>query len=1241
MLSGLSSLVERWLRAESLGILAYFGSINRQNGSAIAYREFVQALCRQLGNTSEQISESLCRIRPSIWAIKMLGELAGDEKFPSSLEPEIVELTYAVTDAAHELCKPRSNYISHALLAKQIGYAIFYGSMPAAGIFRLLESAFAKEKRYQPRIEPINSFLIEFQKAVNELRPPSGRMTLYSDEISSKSLLTFRTTEQQTQAVDRLRSLICQHFSSDAASEGAFHWNDLENALLRLVYHWPLMVPEKRNITSMLAGLAMPVGIDVNFNANGHGATASTILPQQGLIDITEWERPLECLDKQRQYWIGKRIGRRGKYMHLNSLEYCVYAAKLHWKQLRPSKNQLYRSVERAGIQFDFSMANELLRTASSVLPEDMVVPVRAIGRSMEVYFCGSVLNRLLGNHSVSSTIATGVLGLQPEIEFQENKTAILPGVTEESDRRGYGVYFPIEKVNGLGLKATNVAVMTIFDKFIMPDRRAIGSEELEALDNFYSIFRMHVPTAYCNNLRPALSAMIPQMNSRRFVRCPDFARLQFRSYAKLSSVRQAKTEIFREAHDVPVLTLDRSVRGIDVVKTLVTQQVERQKEYHHQYKAGRLDYWTKFTWSAIRCVPYERDEKFWRTLWHVLGAPASELEKLVASDDPRVAAGIIAEALCHEEVTSDNPAFCPPNLIVLVGPSKLGNGNVQSGMSGPSQQVNCQREVPRSNPMITSAADRNRDIFHPLSFTAVLPHLINALQDKERANPSLRELLGKKRIILVHEDKIPGLDHCKAKRQLSEIERIVFESVGAVLFSASYSAIASIAVTRLMMEVGGKRDPNTDRVKKFASAVRETLESLVRDGFIRKLSGQYFDPQSLGQSRRSTDTDKALQISEAAGLALAPYLQTGNTRAVELSAGFSPVVIHESEFHLAESNRWLYRPKYLKTHMACLEFDGYGNPSKYNPYIARSLAPFYRRRRFRETQLAVVDFPSWNNILAAQIFKGIGRSRLLLDTALRLARIRGDQIDPQRLALVATAAEHRHRRSAGVEEDPGLQVEIKAALDLVSAGRKRLNCLRSGDWYLSLWCHEVEINRLLGNPTDRTEFQRAFKQEWESREVNLAFMPPVPLMQIADCDDDDRFAANLYLAVLKRTRWLTALPACLGSAKFAGLPIERFVGMFQTDEFKNIAIQQFDPGQWTDRFDSRSGEPRDSYLRSCFGSAASPAALARLVKRVTLGIDVGQKVFRDDEFWSIFFDAVTVGFRQYTQPETYPRRLK
>ena len=148
----------------------------------------------------------------------------------------------------------------------------------------------------------------------------------------------------------------------------AWHWHQVENAVLHQLFGWPLLVFSKGE-----DAVSLPVGIDIAFDRKG---VTKVDPPHGGSIHVGAW---------------------------LPSLRDAGDAAKVLWRGKHGNAGAFRDAVVSANVVFDFGVAEEIVAGFAE--------PITLVDNSMEAYFSQLVLSRILGNAVSSASVVTGSIG--------------------------------------------------------------------------------------------------------------------------------------------------------------------------------------------------------------------------------------------------------------------------------------------------------------------------------------------------------------------------------------------------------------------------------------------------------------------------------------------------------------------------------------------------------------------------------------------------------------------------------------------------------------------------------------------------------------------------------------------------------------------------------------------------------------------------------------------------------------
>ena len=219
--------LNRWGHCESVGFMAYFALIS---GDANAVEAGFEALLTKGGTNVNAIGKYYESWSFDPWVLRRIESLG--EQYDSPIVTE-----FALAAADQEFRQEAENRLWQA---SQVVRSIFHSAAPAEEIIRLLFRVISVPgKTFGPLIPEL---IDDVQELLNNLRPPSARLhMLYRDATNEAQGVS--STLIQLNSVVQLRALVTEKWNDVFKQQATYvkcGWNDIENALVRLILHWPL-----------------------------------------------------------------------------------------------------------------------------------------------------------------------------------------------------------------------------------------------------------------------------------------------------------------------------------------------------------------------------------------------------------------------------------------------------------------------------------------------------------------------------------------------------------------------------------------------------------------------------------------------------------------------------------------------------------------------------------------------------------------------------------------------------------------------------------------------------------------------------------------------------------------------------------------------------------------------------------------------------------------------------------------
>lgn len=494
-----------------------------------------------------------------------------------------------------------------------------------------------------------------------------------------------------------------------------------------------------------------------------------------------------------------------------SSLTTSIKAAKDLWLSQHANRRLFAREVAKASVTIDFSFAEEVVTPASAAGE-----PVRLEGRSMEAYFSQVVLSQLLGALTPLNA-ATGVLRT--------------PIIGDQS--RNYEVEWP----DGVEEKLQYAFKTRLFNRVVVPSLDAARGFAFQRATDGPSQTASVKFARRLSNFADAFQTS----NWRRFtfVRAPDLLECQLRCEAEGTTRSAEPSErVLRclrmlAAAPGPVVEAGDGVTPEDLIETALSL---RDREF------------LGLSWTFVRTVADERDERFWHTIWSAAGAPREAFDALQWSHSSADTAVRLAEVLNQLSPTTSTPSHRAPHVLVIVGAERI------------------------TRHLGTDVSTANAGV--------VLNLLGRALQpvDDDRA----RAQIGRSRVILVG-DRAPAA--AVAPLQDHQLNQVL---VRLSLFRFGFQQQMAAAVLQSLGICG--------------TAVRDVLTRLVQEKALVRVGGGYYVPRALGIGDASGTPAERAAMHYNTALAYAPHLAQNDNAAADLDRAFDPESVHEAQDHLQKA---------------------------------------------------------------------------------------------------------------------------------------------------------------------------------------------------------------------------------------------------------------------------------------------------------------------------------------------------
>ncbi|MCR4319005.1 MAG: hypothetical protein NUV74_01540 [Candidatus Brocadiaceae bacterium] len=577
---------------------------------------------------------------------------------------------------------------------------------------------------------------------------------------------------------------------------GAFDWEQVENVLYQQILCWPLLVFDGGRSVGIVGGISLPVGIDVYLD----GKSAVNV-KGGGVIDVSQWS---------------------------NHFKEVSYAAKVLWRSTHGNYGSLFRrEINESSIVFDFSIADEIVR--------GLPLNVSLKDGSADSYFAQVILGRLLGKNTSISSAITGLIGhqMKGKLDFE----FILP--------------------TGIKDKIKYVFQSSFFERVVIPafDNEDKSKKEIDSFINSNKTDQTSEINyaKYLQNVADCVQ--IGGWRQFNYIRCPEIAwDINSKEQNLLPAEDKSVVKVLEllQNNKSCVLEMDNETTHLAVASALY--HINGTLRNSIALKDHRPP---MMSWSFIRAVEEEQDERFWQVIWRLTGSPQEDFELFQHSPTTQIASLRLAKALNCFFPTHTCLSNRSPDILVIINANKL--------------SLTLDKMI---NPLIRS-----------LAFRPILNEFRSGTLLRPIPYVRMEEFLGKTRIIVFPEEHHNSHFTHPVDLDKDDLNILILLSIFRYGFTQQ---MASILLKEFKLE---------------SLDIREKLQSLVTKRVIRYCNGKYHIPRKFsfmdGQKAKSTLTAKC---HYSAGISLAPYVSTQEVPGLAYDNAFLPENIHEAEYHFTEA---------------------------------------------------------------------------------------------------------------------------------------------------------------------------------------------------------------------------------------------------------------------------------------------------------------------------------------------------
>ncbi len=628
-----------------------------------------------------------------------------------------------------------------------------------------------------------------------------------------------------------------------AVIDGVPYREQIENAMLQLVFAWPLLVRQGKP-----GAVALPLRVDIEL-----GGQCDTLMCGHDAFDLNAYSADPGC--EPLRWSDHLRRARRA-------------AADL-WLSSHGNHGRFRRSVRFYNAFFNFSEASEIVTGATGGQER---VPL--IGGSAAAYLSQVLLARLLGGRPASGSMVTGLIGprVLREVTDPRPPDGEPPEFYECLDHE---FLWP----GGVRDKLGYVFDTHLVEQMVVPnddryeqDRRDLSDDLATGGGAWVQTARL-IAVARLSNV----ADVVQEEGWRRttYIRCPE-AEWAVHSPAGRNRLRVELTDGRKYRFD----RLLSQLHGSDSTAVVADcGPVTAAAVLHHinsavrTGKGGEVEYPIPMLSYAVVRVEQQGDAEFWRMLWRVIGAPREDFERLCRCRTSVQAAGVIEAALNVFEPDDSRRSHRAPDVLVLAGWQRL----------------------------VEDAERWDHPLSRPLMPAAVIEQLIDrhnlAISPDRVQCPRVGPALGQTRLLLLSDETRDDLDSGRDPNNIPRADRPVLRHLGVYRYSFNQALAAAVLVDEDLR--GGEVRARLDELVQM-DALR------YHAGEYHLPSELHREVRELEEQARWHDGPHERQTiarrDHRAAIAFAPYLSPRDTP----SMGFVPSLFAESVaeamYHLERS---------------------------------------------------------------------------------------------------------------------------------------------------------------------------------------------------------------------------------------------------------------------------------------------------------------------------------------------------
>lgn len=454
------------------------------------------------------------------------------------------------------------------------------------------------------------------------------QLKLQDTPIDHKAIKALIDVFRQPNATSLNRLEAISNYGAVVCSMG---WSLIENALLHNQFTWlpyVLFSPESANSTAVM----LPVLIDVSLGNKGSlddNVQLKKLPKVEHFVDIKKFEKTIE----------------RAR----------VSATDL-WRSNATSWPFAYqKAVVNCNVVVDISIAQAIVDPLFKRYGWKFKLEGSSCGAAISL----SIMSHFINQSAINGICATGVI----------NKRLPDPEDNNIADRQ-------LGATHGLKSKIAAAAVEQ-FDKFL------VVAKNKHEFEKFKQPPYTHVIRAKNNKLSDFANEVFGQFwRKHTYIRCPDVAE----NFKNAPSERALELRDYLKQNSLTIVKLDEKYSVHDVAQALklINDDVRRTENSRFKINA-RIG-----TFTFVRTVPYEMNERFWWTIWETLGATRETYDKfrfVLSKDNQNSPARIFAKIMNRFTPSQGSPKRVP-DILVIFGSTSFEDAQEHRLQTGPAARL-------------------------------------------------------------------------------------------------------------------------------------------------------------------------------------------------------------------------------------------------------------------------------------------------------------------------------------------------------------------------------------------------------------------------------------------------------------------------------------------------------------------------------------------------------------------------